>query len=124
MVFGIGTSKSLQAPNVDLYGERNLESNMDEYMEPIMGGNVEGDVDGVIDGNTTTENGTGMEQTEETVDSKKEILDFQLANYFRNIDFRSPAVYNNRQKRDSFDDLFLESKHEKFAFLYYVYHPI
>ena len=85
---------------------------MDEYMEPIVGGNVEGNVDGVIDGNTTTENGTGMEQTEETVDSKKEILDFQLANYFKDIDLRSPAVYHHRHKRDSFDDLFPESKRE------------
>ena len=96
-----------------------MESNLDDHLEPVVGRNVEGNVDRIMDGNTTSEISADMEQTEEAFQDKKEILDFQLANYFRNIDLRSPAFCNNRQKRDSFDDLFLESKHEKFAFLYY-----
>ena len=63
--------------------EEDLESNLDESLESDVGGNVARNVERVMDGDRTSENGTDIEQTEDPMADKKEILDFQLAEYFQ-----------------------------------------
>ena len=106
MVFDSGDDK----PEGD--EEKDLESNLDESLESDVGRNVAGNVEGVMDGDRTSENGTDIEQTEDPMADKKEILDFQLAEAFKSIGISLPAVYHSN-KRDSFDDLFTKSKRRK-----------
>ena len=98
--------------------EKNVEPNLDGNLESDVGTDVERNVERTVDRNSTTENGINNEQAEigpeNFVDTEEEI-DTQSVEKkqedYQNFDFRVPAVYN-RDRRDSFDELFSKSKHK------------